>query len=246
MKKKLLAILCLTISITVTGCGQSSSSSASEKEIAELKAEIEELKEENNDLKAKLYDYEKSQLEQPAEASGLAGFVAETSGVCGADLMWEYGDGILRISGTGAMSDFKRDNVPWADIREKIGHVYVDDGVTSIGKEALNSLGEMSKLVIASTVTSINIGDIESCEQLKELNLPDDLSNIHGISPSAAPASWNEQTEEEKERAKKEEKRNNLTRTFEKFDTVSWKGKQYSAIEELIRDLEDAGVIFDY
>ena len=53
MKKKLLAIICLTVALTVTGCGQSSANSAAEKEIAELEDEIEGLKEENSELSAK-------------------------------------------------------------------------------------------------------------------------------------------------------------------------------------------------
>ena len=181
MKKKLLAILCLTIAITVTGCGQSSSDSASEKEIAELKAEIEELKEENNDLKAKLYDYENMQSEQPAEASELAGFVAETSGICGADLTWEYGNGILRISGTGEMSDFCRDyNRPWEDIIDKINHVYIEEGCTYVGEDAFNNIKVLSKIVLPSSVSKVGSGVFMECKNLKIIEWGSDEYKIDG------------------------------------------------------------------
>ena len=180
MKKKLLAILCLTIAITVTGCGQSSSDSASEKEIAELKAEIEELKEENNDLKAKLYDYENMQSEQPAEASELAGFVAETSGVCGADLTWEYGNGILRISGTGEMSDFCNDNRPWEDIIDKINHVYIEEGCTYVGEDAFNNIKVLSKIVLPSSVSKVGSGVFKECNNLKIIEWGSDEYEIDG------------------------------------------------------------------
>lgn len=181
MKKKLLAILCLTIAITVTGCGQSSSDSASEKEIAELKAEIEELKEENNDLKAKLYDYENMQSEQPAEASELAGFVAETSGICGADLTWEYGNGILRISGTGEMSDFCRDyNRPWEDIIDKINHVYIEEECTYVGEDAFNNIKVLSKIVLPSSVSKVGSGVFKECNNLKIIEWGSDEYKIDG------------------------------------------------------------------
>ena len=180
MKKKLLAILCLTIAITVTGCGQSSSDSASEKEIAELKAEIEELKEENNDLKAKLYDYENMQSEQPAEASELAGFVAETSGVCGAGLTWEYGNGILRISGTGEMSDFCNDNRPWEDIIDKINHVYIEGGCTYVGEDAFNNIKVLSKIVLPSSVSKVGSGVFKECNNLKIIEWGSDEYKIDG------------------------------------------------------------------
>ena len=180
MKKKLLAILCLTIAITVTGCGQSSSDSASEKEIAELKAEIEELKEENNDLKAKLYDYENMQSEQPAEASELAGFVAETSGVCGAGLTWEYGNGILRISGTGEMSDFCNDNRPWEDIIDKINHVYIEEGCTYVGEDAFNNIKVLSKIVLPSSVSKVGSGVFMECKNLKIIEWGSDEYKIDG------------------------------------------------------------------
>ena len=180
MKKKLLAILCLTIAITVTGCGQSSSDSASEKEIADLKAEIEELKEENNDLKAKLYDYENMQSEQPAEASELAGFVAETSGVCGAGLTWEYGNGILRISGTGEMSDFCNDNRPWEDIIDKINHVYIEEGCTYVGEDAFNNIKVLSKIVLPSSVSKVGSGVFMECKNLKIIEWGSDEYKIDG------------------------------------------------------------------
>lgn len=183
MKKKLIAILCLTIAITVTGCGQPSSDSASEKEIAELKAEIEELKEENNDLKAKLYDYENSQSEQPAEASELAGFVAETSGVCGADLTWEYGNGILRISGTGEMSDFNEfqyKNRPWENICDKINHVYIEEGCTYVGEDAFNNIKVLSKIVLPSSVSKVGSGVFMECKNLKIIEWGSDEYEIDG------------------------------------------------------------------
>ena len=181
MKKKLLAILCLTIAITVTGCGQSSANSAAEKEIAELEDEIEGLKEENSELKAKLYDYENSQSEQTKESSELDGFVAETSGICGADLTWEYGNGILRISGTGEMSDFCRDyNRPWEDIIDKINHVYIEEGCTYVGEDAFYNIKVLSKIVLPSSVSKVGSGVFGEWKNLKIIEWGSDEYEIDG------------------------------------------------------------------
>lgn len=246
MKKKIIAVLMTIMAVSVTACEQTAINTDNSEEIAELKEEIAALKEENAELKARLEESESPSSEQKEESSELDNFIVETSGVCGADLTWEYGNGVLWIHGTGDMTDYGYDDAPWEGISEKIGHVYIDEGVTSIGSGALGDLRSMSKLVIPSTVTSLTIDDIASCKQLKELNLPDDLKEIHRIVASDAPASWNEMTEEEREQLKREDRRNYLTKVFEGFDTVSWKGKQYSKMEELVDDLEEAGVDFDY
>lgn len=183
MKKRILAVLCLTVALTVTGCGQAASGFASEKEIAELKAEIEELKEENNELKAKIYDYENNKPAQTTEASELDGFVAETSGVCGADLTWEYGNGILRISGTGEMSDFNSHqykNRPWEDLCDKINHVYIEEGCTYVGEDAFASIRPLSKVVLPNSISKFGDCVFWECPNLKKIIWGRDEYEIDG------------------------------------------------------------------
>ena len=118
--------------------------------------------------------------EQPAEASEIAGFVAETSGVCGADLMWEYGNGILRISGTGEMSDFCYDNRPWEDIIDKINHVYIEEGCTYVGEDAFNNIKVLSKIVLPSSVSKVGSGVFKECNNLKIIEWGSDEYKIDG------------------------------------------------------------------
>lgn len=118
--------------------------------------------------------------EQPAEASEIAGFVAETSGVCGADLMWEYGNGILRISGTGEMSDFCYDNRPWEDIIDKINHVYIEEECTYVGEDAFNNIKVLSKIVLPSSVSKVGSGVFMECKNLKIIEWGSDEYKIDG------------------------------------------------------------------
>ena len=58
------------------------------------------------------------------------------SGTCGDGLTWALNaEGILRISGLGAMEDYDSGagRAPWYGLREDILSVYVDQGVRSSG-----------------------------------------------------------------------------------------------------------------
>lgn len=68
-------------------------------------------------------------------------------------------DGILTISGTGAMPDFtKVSDIPWYKDRDRISEVVVSNGITSIGEANFNSCYNMKKVTVASTVTTIEDG----------------------------------------------------------------------------------------
>lgn len=65
-------------------------------------------------------------------------FATTIGGSCGTDVNWTYADGVLTISGSGAMDDFTSDNLqPWKEYCESITTVLIQDGVTSIGNSAL-------------------------------------------------------------------------------------------------------------
>ena len=80
MRKQSIISLILGLSFTciMTGCGKSSAKSSAEKSSSE--------------------HYEESLL---------SGFDSSASGLCGADLSWEYSRGLLTISGTGEMQSDK-------------------------------------------------------------------------------------------------------------------------------------------
>lgn len=63
----------------------------------------------------------------------------ELEGAEGSNLTWALADGILTISGTGAMKDYGysgRAEVPWYDQRNTITKVVFENGVTHIGSFA--------------------------------------------------------------------------------------------------------------
>lgn len=182
MKKKALAILLLTVALSLSACGQSSNTTDNNKDLEELESRIAELEKENNELKGQ------SDTTQTPESpkSELDNFVAETSGVCGENLTWEYGNGILYIHGTGDMSNYDVSSnigksklpTPWLDIREKIAKVIIEDGCTSIGDSAFEECIALSSITIPDSVTTIGKEAVCGCDNLKSLTIPNSVKNI--------------------------------------------------------------------
>ena len=194
MKKKIIALItALTLAVSLSACGKdtSSNNSDADKRIAELEQELEELRAENKDLKAQLGDASSTEQQSSNEAESLLKTTIEspeTSGVCGANLTWYYQNGVLAITGTGEMTDYdtywdKNDgdskvDTPWYNLKDKIGWVIIDDGVTSIGNYAFYELPTLSKVVVSDTLISIGESAFYDCGNLMELTFPASLKSI--------------------------------------------------------------------
>ena len=87
-----------------------------------------------------------------------AGAVA--SGTCGENLSWILTeDGVLRISGNGAMPDYSTSSVvPWYSKRTKITSVVVEPGVTNVGDYAFYACLKLAEVELPDGQTSaVNI-----------------------------------------------------------------------------------------
>ena len=105
------------------------------------------------------------------------------SGYCGDDsdpesVSWTLTDGVLTISGNGAMADFSsQDNQPWKQQRNHITSVIVDQGITSIGNESFAGLSNVTKVTLADTVTKI--GDRAFINtKIETISFPSKLTSI--------------------------------------------------------------------
>ncbi len=141
----------------------------------------------------------------PFISLGAAPAAVIASGTCGAqgdNLTWVLtDDGTLTISGTGAMADWSRQNyAPWYPYCQKIEHVVIEDGVTTIGANAFSdgvstygmahSLGggmgfgpreyywNLKTVEIAATVTHIESFAFAWCESLTEVSIPASVKYI--------------------------------------------------------------------
>lgn len=102
---------------------------------------------------------------------------AVTSGTCGAEgdgsnLRWSLSGGVLTISGTGAMKNWKNyyDPSPWEE-NDQITHVVIESGVTSIGNSAFWGCFYLTDISMPDTVTRIGGEAIYACLNLTSLDI---------------------------------------------------------------------------
>lgn len=101
------------------------------------------------------------------------------SGTCGDNLTWTLTeDGLLTISGTGAMDDFAWSSAPWRQFSESIKQVVIEDGVTSIGNHAFFECSSLTNITIPSGVTSIGSHAFYNCSGMKSITIPSGVTSI--------------------------------------------------------------------
>ena len=101
------------------------------------------------------------------------------SGTCGDNLTWTLdSDGVLTISGDGAMGNWTNSNYPWRQKRLSVFSVIIHDGVASIGSNAFYGCASLTNAVIPDSVTRICDSAFFACIGLKSVAIPDSVTNI--------------------------------------------------------------------
>lgn len=127
---------------------------------------------------------------------------AETSGTCGESISWELTDGVLKISGSGYMTDYDQANLPpWYELRESITQLKIEgavlnigdfafyqcenlvqasipDSILEIGSYAFFACESMNSIQLGTQIRSIGEYAFESCRALPSITLPDTLTSI--------------------------------------------------------------------
>ena len=102
-------------------------------------------------------------------------------GACGENVNWVMtADGMLTISGTGAMTDCDSfgDPAPWKICRQYIKSAVIGSGVTSIGKYAFYCCEALTSVTIPDTVTGIGSYAFYNCSSLPSVTIPDGVTTI--------------------------------------------------------------------
>lgn len=83
-------------------------------------------------------------------------------------LTWTVADGVLTISGEGAMPNYTSTaKAPWSNY--SFTSIVIENGVTSVGDYAFYGLDRVTKVVIPSTVASLGYQSFASCVRLTEV-----------------------------------------------------------------------------
>lgn len=105
------------------------------------------------------------------------------NGSCTDTIVWTlYSDGVLRLSGTGEIGDYEKgaNNQPWADYRNRITALVIEDGITRIGDRAFQSCSYMESAVIGKDVASIGEWAFQNCYALTDVQLQPEVSLENG------------------------------------------------------------------
>ena len=108
------------------------------------------------------------------------------TGSCGENLTWSVdGDGILTISGTGAMWDYEdvesegggwRTSAPWYDYAPT--ELVFKEGVTQIGKSAFCGCDFKGSVTLPKGLTQIGAGAFSNCFNLTGVTIPQGVTSI--------------------------------------------------------------------
>ena len=105
----------------------------------------------------------------------------ETSGDCGAterdNVHWNYASGVLTISGTGAMANFKMSADtnpgavarPWESLVDEITEVKISEGITSIGDNAFRGFTALTTANIPASISKLGDHIFRSDAALKNV-----------------------------------------------------------------------------
>lgn len=90
---------------------------------------------------------------------------------CGENLTWSYKDGVLTVSGSGAMDDFAG-GAPWDEYRDSITTVVFSGGVTYVGAYAFRDCDSLVAIDFGGAMHTVGERAFQSCEGLTVIHLP--------------------------------------------------------------------------
>jgi len=122
-------------------------------------------------------------------SGSLAGYVADSEwrshclngcrqGSAGTNISWHlcYDEGVLTISGSGAMTNYGSGGAPWYNWRSSITSVVVESGVTSIGDYAFQGCTNLTEVTIS--VTSVGQSAFSDCTGLTDVTIGNIVTTI--------------------------------------------------------------------
>ena len=92
-------------------------------------------------------------------------------GYCGESIMWDYTDGVLTLTGVGAMDDFP-EGTPWEEYKNEIKKVVLSGGITYVGAYSFRDYDKLTEVEFGKDVYEIGEKAFFSCDGLTVIHLP--------------------------------------------------------------------------
>ncbi len=113
----------------------------------------------------------------------VVSFAEETvvTGTCGENASWSFNtvSGLLVISGDGEMKSESNNNyMPWNKYKEEVKEVVIENGVTTICKNAFSGCKNLETVTIPNSIMAIDTYAFFHCESLVEITIPDSVVSI--------------------------------------------------------------------
>ena len=112
-------------------------------------------------------------LATPVFATGTEDVTVDTpaENSCGEDMIWEFADGTLTISGNGSMYDFEGD-APWAAHKKEIKRLVLSGSISYIGARAFSNYDALETVNFGSALYEIGEQAFKSCDGLTVIYMP--------------------------------------------------------------------------
>jgi hypothetical protein len=102
-----------------------------------------------------------------------------TSGIIdGTDITWTVEDGVLTVSGTGAIPDYDNLAAPWRDCWAITKKIVISGGITEIGSYAFSPMPYVTAVTVDEGVTAIGTGAFRYCDRLETIALPSTMETL--------------------------------------------------------------------
>ena len=103
---------------------------------------------------------------------------ATISGSCGKNVRYRLENGVMTISGTGAMDRLYYGERPWEDDLSEIRSVVVKEGVTTVGSDSFKKCDNLSSVTLPSTLKAVQERAFWGCSKLTSITLPNGLEEM--------------------------------------------------------------------
>ncbi len=108
---------------------------------------------------------------------------------CGENVTWSLTDGVLTISGSGDMTEYRHfSNTPWYRQKDTITEVVVENGVTSIGDYAFYLCNSIESVDLPDGLLKIGNYAFSRCPLLNQVSIPSGLTELENGAFSYCPS----------------------------------------------------------
>ena len=82
-------------------------------------------------------------------------------------ITWEVNDGLLTISGNGAVPDYAQGEAPWME--EEVFSIIIEDGITALGSNAFRGMKKLQEVTIGSGVAAMGESVFADCPVMQRV-----------------------------------------------------------------------------